>query len=355
MMGLFGAALGNETVPVVPVGSQSGVLNDLRSDQNLIVLFSILGATQGSHLSPLRILAASSRSPTNPSSKAFLYVVLLGQNTSVVVVDEGSRSYYSAIIGSNRTVMAAWGPAPLPVSSRYETIPQVDLRPLYSDETAVKLVQDVVAIFRLGLAMELSQRRLLDVLFPEIVGLEIGWVGILGTAVTAVEDRVAGARRRILMTPVSRASFVLGSAIGSFTLIGIQLIVLFATAIFAFHVNINGSILDLVPIISIASFSVIGIGLIISHFSKTPDEAFYLSTLVNLPMGFLSSQFIPLAQGPLSILIQSLLPMTFANRALNAIILAGASLQALLPELLILGLFAASLYSVGMVMVMRER
>ncbi len=355
LMGLFGAALGNETVPAVPVGSQSAVLNDLRSNQNLSILFSILGGLMGGHPSPVRILAASFRSPTNSSSKALLYVVPYGRNTSVVIVDEGSSSYYSAIISSNGILMAAGGPASLPLSSKYETIPQVDLQPLYSDETAVKLAQAVVAIFRLGLVLELNQRRLLDVIFPEIVGLEIGWVGILGSAVTAVEDRVAGARRRILMTPVSRASFVLGNAIGSFTLIGLQLIVLFATAIFAFHVSVNGSILGLVPIISAASFSVIGVGLIISHFSKTPDEAFYLSTLVNLPMGFLSSQFIPLAQNPLSILIQSLLPMTFANRALIAIIVAGASLQAVLPELLILGVFAASLYSVGTVMVMRER
>ncbi len=355
LMGLFGAALGNETVPVVPVSSQSAALNDLRSDQNLTVIFSIVGGLRGGESSPLRVLAASFRSPTDPSSKALVYVIPDGQNTSIVVLDEGSGSYYSAMFSSNGTVMAAGGPAPLPLPSKYETIPQVDLQPLYSDETAVKLAQAAVEIFRLGLVMELSQRRLLDVLFPEILGLEIGWVGILGTAVTAVEDRVAGARRRILMTPVSRASFVLGSAIGSFTLIGLQLIVLFATAIFVFHVNITGSILDLVPVISAASFSVIGVGLIISHFSKTPDEAFYLSTLVNLPMGFLSSQFIPLSQNPLSILIQSLLPMTFANRALIAIIVAGASLQAVLPELFILGVFAASLYSVGTIMVMRER
>jgi len=231
----------------------------------------------------------------------------------------------------------------------------VDLQPLYSSENDVKLARAALAIFRIGLVFELNQRRLLDVLFPEIVGLEVGWVGVLGSAVGAVEDRVSGARRRILMSPVSRIGFVLGSAMASFFLISLQLAILFATAIFIFNVNIAGSIVDLLPVIAAAVVSVIGVGLIISHFSRTPDEAFYLSTLVNLPMGFLSSQYIPLSHGALSVLVQSALPMTYANKALSMVMVGGASLQTVLPQLVSLGIFAAVLYSLGTIMVMRER
>ena len=47
--------------------------------------------------------------------------------------------------------------------------------------------------------------------------------------------------------------------------------------------------------------------------------------------------------------------MTYANKALAAIILDGASLLSVTPELVALGIFAVSLYFLGTIMVMRER
>ena len=356
LMVLFGAALGGENVPVMPDGSQLASVNQVRNDQSLATLLGILGPLAGGHGGPVRVLAASFRSPTNASATLTLYVVPSGQNTSVVVVDEGSSAYYYAVFDNNGSrVETAAGPRPLPALGSFAALPLVDLQPLYSSENDVKLARAALAIFRIGLVFELNQRRLLDVLFPEIVGLEVGWVGVLGSAVGAVEDRVSGARRRILMSPVSRIGFVLGSAMASFFLISLQLAILFATAIFIFNVNIAGSIVDLLPVIAAAVVSVIGVGLIISHFSRTPDEAFYLSTLVNLPMGFLSSQYIPLSHGALSVLVQSALPMTYANKALSMVMVGGASLQTVLPQLVSLGIFAAVLYSLGTIMVMRER
>ncbi len=357
LMFLFGAALGQEKVPLVRDNSQTVSLRDLKKDQNLAAVFTILGARLGIETQPVRVLAAEVTSPTNPSSKAFLYVVPSSQNTSIILEDTASSSYYYVAFDNNSSRLeAVAGPRPLPVGSGFETIPQVNVQPLYSDTGAVKLARDGVAIFRLGLNLELTpEKRLLDIIFPELVGLEIGWVGVLGSAVTAVEDRVSGARKRILMTPLSRSSFVLGNAIASFLLVGLQLVVLFAAAILVFNLDIAGSIYDLVPIIAAASFSVIGLGLIISHFSKTADEAFYLSALINLPMGFLASQYIPQANTQFSLLVSSLFPMTYANRALAAIMVDGAPLLGVLPELISLGLFAAALYSLGTFLLMRER
>ncbi len=157
------------------------------------------------------------------------------------------------------------------------------------------------------------------------------------------------------MTPISRFSFVLGSALGNFLLIGLQLVVLFATGILVFHVNVAGTLYDLVPVVCAASFAVIGIGLVISHFSKTPDEAFYFSALINLPSGFLSSQYIQVVRTPLSQFISSLLPMTWANKALTDIMVNGSSFLSVLPDIMILGLFAVGLYFAGTIMVIRER
>ncbi len=355
-MVLFGAALGQEKVPLARGGSPPD-LQRLQSDQNLATIFTILGSRFGVQTQPVKVLAAEVTSPTNPSTKDLLYVVPSSANTSIILVDPSSSSYYYAVVDNNSSrLVAEAGPRPLPSGSGFQTIPQVNVQPLATNASALSLARDGIDIFRLGLSLELTpEKRLLDVIFPELVGLEIGWVGVLGSAVTAVEDRVSGARKRILMTPLSRVSFVLGNATASFILVGVQLVVLFTAAIFLFNLDIAGSLYELVPIIAAASFSVIGLGLIISHFSRTADEAFYLAALVNPPMGFLASQYIPQANTGFSLAVSSLFPMTYANRALTSIMVNGASFLNVLPELMVLAAFAVGLYSIGTILLVRER
>ena len=356
---LFGALLGGQEIPAMPSSSTLSAFQDLRSDKSLSTLFSILQADnlktgQGPRTS---ILVASFPTQPNASQGIFLYVLPTRENATVILIDNRTAMYYFVVLAFDGSIArAASGPNAIPSQTGIGGLPQVDIQPLYNDETAVKLARAAVGMFGLGLSIALGpENRLVDVIFPEIVGLEIGWVGILGAAVTSVEDRISGARRRILMTPISRFSFVLGSALANILLISLQVLVLFATAIFVFSVNISGSLYDLIPVIIAASFSVVGIGLAISHFSKTPDEAFYFSALVNLPSGFLASQYIPVVRTQLSILVSSLFPMTYANKALTAIMLNGATFTMVLPELLTLALFAIVLYFAGTILIMRER
>jgi hypothetical protein len=357
LMVLFGALLSGQPVPIVPSASKTPAIQELQNDKNLAAIYALYKADNknGNLTVPSQILVSAYQSPINASIEYLVYALPGPENTTVIIVNNATAKYQSAVLAPNGRILKTTS-GPLPAISDLTSLPQVSIQPLTNDQTALKLAQAAVEIFGVGLSIELGpQQRLIDLLFPEIVGLEIGWVGVLGAAVTSVEDRISGARRRILMTPVSRFSFVLGSALGNFLLIALQLIVLFATGIFVFHVNVAGSIYDLIPVVSAASFAVIGIGLTISHFSKTPDEAFYFSALINLPSGFLSSQYIPLIHTPISTLVTSLFPMTYANRALSAIIVNGASFLSVLPDLLTLAAFGVGLYFFGAIMVMHER
>jgi hypothetical protein len=357
LMVLFGALLSGQQVPFVPNSSTLPAIQELQNNKNLATLYSIFKAVNGGNnpSDPTKILVAAYQSPTYASVEYFLYVLPGAENSTVILIDNSSSTYHSAVVSSSGEIIKT-SSGPLSSVSSIQSLPQVSMQPLYNDQTAMNLAQAAIEVFGVGLSIELGpQQSLLNVLFPEIVGLEIGWVGVLGAAVTSVEDRISGARRRMLMTPVSRLSFVLGSALGNFLLIGLQLIVLFATGILVFHVNVAGSLYDLIPVVCAASFSVIGIGLVISHFSKTPDEAFYFSALINLPSGFLSSQYIQVVHTPINTLASSIFPMTYANKALTAIIVNGASLLSVMPELVTLGIFAVGLYFLGTVMVMRER
>src|SRR5712692_7080804 len=98
LMFLFGAALGQEKIPVVQDSSQPVGFQDLKKDQNLATVFTILGARMGIETQPVKILAAEIVSPTNPSSKAYLYVVPSTENTSIILMDTVSSSYYYVVV-----------------------------------------------------------------------------------------------------------------------------------------------------------------------------------------------------------------------------------------------------------------
>ncbi len=359
LMVLVGVAFGDRKVPTTLPDPDLSTIQDLKNDTALMTVIHILRQEGNGNngQGEFRILAASADSPNNPGSKVLVYVIPAPAETDVVIVDNASGYYYYLGFANDlSSLRTARGPTPVPVPSGFETLPQTDIQSLYSSDTALKLARAGVTIFQLGLQLApIQERRLLDVIFPEIVGIQMAWVGVLGAAVTSVEDRLAGARKRVLMTPVSRASVIFGNAMTSFSLIGIQLIILFATAIIIFRVSIAGPPLDLIPVIIASSFSVIGIGLIISHFSKTADEAFYLSTAVNLPMGMLGSSLLAFPGGQPDVFVSSFFPMTYANRALSMIMVNGQGLPAVAPSLLYLALFALVLYPIGVFLLSRER
>lgn len=356
LMSIFGTAFSQQKVPVGIAPDSLSSVSELKSDPAISTLLKLVREyREGDIKTNVKLLAGTFNSPSSPTEKLLIYV-LPGNLTSVVVLD-GPRYYYVGL-GSNS----------IPRSIRIGDISEVsqlpdfssrlvvDMQPLFTNQTAMKFVRAASGLAGFAVsALTNEEVRLLDLVFPDVVGLQIMWAGVLGASVMAVEDRVAGARRRILMAPIPRSGYILGNAFANFALVFVEIAILFSIALGIFSIRILGSIADLLVVVAVASFVTVGLGLIVSHFSKSADEAFYFSTFINIPMGFLSSTVIPISRDPLATFITSIFPMTHANLAMRQIAVNGLPLSAVLPQLSFLLVIGAVVYALGVLFLRIER
>ena len=195
--------------------------------------------------------------------------------------------------------------------------------------------------------------KYIDFLVPGLVAMSIMWTGITGSASSLVEDRVTGIRRRILSTPTSRASIVLGDTLSNIVLIGIQIIILLLVAVLLYDLSIIGELWLVTLVILVGMFSMIGIGLVISNFAKTAEEASHLGMLINFPMMFLSGVFFSVSQGWMYHLSR-IFPLTYVNEALRDVMVRGSSLQDIIVPLMVSVIFAIAIFAIGVILLSRK-
>jgi ABC-2 type transport system permease protein len=201
--------------------------------------------------------------------------------------------------------------------------------------------------------LEEQEFKYIDFLVPGLVSMSIMWTGISSAASSLVEDRVRGIRRRILSTPTSRAAILLGDTLSHVVLIGIQVIILLLVAVLLYNLSIIGDLWLVFLVILVGMFSMIGIGLVVSSFAKTADEASHLGMLINFPMMFLSGVFFPVSEGWMYYLSR-VFPLTYVNEALRDVMVRGSSLQDIIVPLSVSVIFAIVIFAIGVVLLSRR-
>jgi len=192
----------------------------------------------------------------------------------------------------------------------------------------------------------------IDFLIPGLVAMSILWTATTGVASSIVEDRVKGIRRRILSTPASRGSILLGYMLSHLVVILLQIIILLFVAAVLYNLNIVGSLWLMFLIIIVGTFSMISIGLVISTVAKTSDEASQLAMLVNFPMMFLSGIFFPIPEGFMSS-ISKIFPLTYVNDALRDVMVRGNGFSEVSVSLAISVAFTIFFFAIGIMLINR--
>ena len=198
-----------------------------------------------------------------------------------------------------------------------------------------------------------KELKYIDFLVPGLVAMSIMWTGLTSTASSLVEDRVRGIRQRILSTPTPRTAIILGDTLSNIVLIGIQVIILLLVAVFLYNVSIIGELWLVALVIIIGMFSMIGIGLVVSSFAKTADEASHICMLINFPMMFLAGIFFPISQGWMYY-ISRIFPLTYVNEALRDVMLRGSSIQDIILPLMVSIIFTIAIFTMGVVLLSRR-
>jgi ABC-type multidrug transport system permease subunit len=191
--------------------------------------------------------------------------------------------------------------------------------------------------------------RYIDFLVPGLVGLGLLGGGLWGVGVAIVDMRIRKLLKRYLATPMKRSHF-LGAVMVSrlvFTIPEVLLILLFAHLLFG--VTSQGSYVSVAVLILLGAFQFSGIGLLIASRAQTIESVSGLMNAVMLPMWIGTGLFFPIERFPLVVQpVLKLLPLTPLNSALRGVMLEGASLLSLTPEIALITLWGAATFAVAL-------
>jgi ABC-type polysaccharide/polyol phosphate export permease len=191
--------------------------------------------------------------------------------------------------------------------------------------------------------------RYIDFLIPGLLGMNLLGSGIWGIGFSVVDARRKRLLKRLVATPMSRASYLLSFILSRLTMLVFEAALLLGFGSLVFGVPMRGSLLALGVICLLGALAFGGLGLLVAARPRTIEGASGLMNLAMVPMWVGSGVFFSSARFPEVVqpFIQAL-PLTAVNDALRANMLEGASLAGVAPELAIVAAWLVVCFAVAL-------
>ncbi|HZZ73784.1 MAG TPA: ABC transporter permease [Pirellulales bacterium] len=191
--------------------------------------------------------------------------------------------------------------------------------------------------------------RYIDFLVPGLLGMSLMGGGLWGVGFVIVDMRLRKLLKRFLATPMKRSDFLLGVMISRLLFMIPEVLVLLVVAWLCFNVTVHGSLLSVLLLILLGAFTFAGVGLLVASRAKTLETVSGLMNLVMLPMWLLSGIFFSTERFPAAAqpFIKAL-PLTPLIHALRGVMLEGASLVAILPDLALLLFYTLVTFAIAL-------
>lgn len=179
--------------------------------------------------------------------------------------------------------------------------------------------------------------RYVDWLFPGILGMNMMFSCLFGVGYVVLRYRKSGFLKRLNATPVTAFEFLTAQVLSRLALILVVTTILYVGAGFAIGFHSAGNPALLLLIAALGALSLIALGLTIAaRFSSDELVGGLLNTLT-WPMMLLSGVWFSLEGSPDWIrFVAKLFPLTHILDAARAVMLDGAGIVAILPQLIYL-------------------
>jgi len=249
-----------------------------------------------------------------------------GRTVSVAVLIDGADPTIASTALSTATLagqahatairtaqLAARGPvgsAALPVEVRARVLFNPDLRSSYN------LVPGLIATILMMTTMNL-------------------------TSSSIVKERERGTIEQLIVTPIRNWELVIAK-ITPYVIVSLANVVLILlVGTLWFHVPIRGSFVLLFALTGLYLLPNLGIGLFVSTFAKTQQQAQFMVMPIVLPSMMLSGFYFPVAALPPALrVVSGMLPLTYFLVIVRSVVVKGAGLELLTTPVLALVIFA---------------
>jgi ABC-2 type transport system permease protein len=178
----------------------------------------------------------------------------------------------------------------------------------------------------------------LDVSIPAVIGLVLTQVVLLISIITLVKETTSGVMSRLYATPLSAFERLLGFSLALLILgIGMTGVVLFI-GLAIFGAIVQGSFVLLFFGAVLFALLNIFLAVFLSNFAKNELQAVQMVPLITLPSMALSGMLIPVSTFPGWVqTIAQFVPMYYANKLFEGLMLKGYGLDNLAPQFIIIG------------------
>jgi ABC-2 type transport system permease protein len=244
----------------------------------------------------------------------------------VQILVDGSQPSLAGVAGgiAAMPVLARHGQGPYAGGKRM-TPRRIEIRTLYNPEkrTAVQIV-------------------------PALIGVILSMTMVLFTSGAIVRERERGNLELLIATPLGRLELMVGKllpyvAIG---LIQTTLIMIVGSALF--NVPVVGNLANLYAATLMFIAATLGLGLFVSTLAQTQFQAFQLAFVTLLPSILLSGFMFPFEGMPvIAQWIAQVLPLTHFNVIIRGIMLRGADLPEVWPQLAKLAVFLTVMLAIA--------
>jgi len=161
--------------------------------------------------------------------------------------------------------------------------------------------------------------RFIEYVVPGIIGIILQLLTVTLTACTIARERESGTLYQLMVTSLRRSEIVLGKIV---PYLGISILLILVVLVVAgWHFDVNFHQPPVLAVICLLFLLCsLGLGLLISAFSRTQTQAIQFSVFFLLPIFVLSGAFAPLEQLPQAIrYISEIFPLTHFCRAFRLV------------------------------------
>ncbi len=184
---------------------------------------------------------------------------------------------------------------------------------------------------------------------PGVIALILTMTTLMLTAIGIAREREMGTIEQLIVSPLRPVELIVGKTV-PYVLIGLlDVAVIMTVGHFLFQLPVRGNLAVLFVAVLVYLLTTVGLGLLISTFSRTQQQAMLSTLFILMPAIILSGFFFPIASMPRWAQILTMAnPIRFFLAILRAILLKGSGPAALWQDglpLLILGslIFTGSL------------
>jgi ABC-2 type transport system permease protein len=192
------------------------------------------------------------------------------------------------------------------------------------------------------------ERRSAVNVVPGLIGVILTMTLVMFTAMAIVREKERGNLELLITTPVSSGELMVGKVLPYVGVGLVQTTVVLLLGVWLFKVPINGSLWGVYGAAMLLIVANLTLGLLVSTAARTQFQAMQMAFFLFLPSILLSGFMFPFDGMPkLAQWIAEVLPLTHFVRLIRGVVLRGANLFELWPDVLALLAFTAVMMSLA--------